>query len=158
MFGKNKKTTYENSPPTERNDELYNKIDTAIHDAEIEVKETTEEVNEPKFEKEEKRMKVMLLEPEVFDKEAMLKEMKAGETIAVVSFAKMERKDAENAYNFLDGVMAALEGNVRYVGANTIVCAPMSLDVEDRINFNVNEANAKKAADMAATAVASSKH
>lgn len=83
--------------------------------------------------------KMVLFEPRSFEEveevSSRLKENRA----VVVNLHKLSREYAQRTIDFLSGVIFALDGEIKKIGANVILCAPRSMGVHGSITADGDE-------------------
>lgn len=102
--------------------------------------ETISEYEEPKSKavsnvsKLSSNTKMVLFEPRSFDEvEEVAKRLKENRAV-VVNLHKLTREYAQRTIDFLTGVIFALDGEIKKIGPNVILCAPHSMGVSGSIS------------------------
>lgn len=78
--------------------------------------------------------KMVLFEPRSFDEvEEIARRLKENRAV-VVNLHKLTREYAQRTIDFLTGVIVALDGEIKKIGPNVILCAPRSMGVHGTIS------------------------
>lgn len=89
--------------------------------------------------------KMVLFEPRSFDEvEEVAKRIKENRAV-VVNLHKLTREYAQRTIDFLTGVIFALDGSIKKIGTNVILCTPRTMGVHGNISSDSNEGNAASA-------------
>lgn len=78
--------------------------------------------------------KMVLFEPRSFDEvEEIARRLKENRAV-VINLHKLTREYAQRTIDFLTGVIVALDGEIKKIGPNVILCAPRSMGVHGTIS------------------------
>lgn len=81
------------------------------------------------------QVKVMVVEPVVFDDaQAIADHVRAAKPV-VVNFEKTDIDVMKRIVDFISGTVYALNGNIQLVGNNIMVCAPNNVDIDATKEF-----------------------
>ncbi|MFI3283673.1 MAG: cell division protein SepF [Erysipelotrichaceae bacterium] len=79
---------------------------------------------------------MVLFEPRSFEEtEEIAKHFKMNKA-AVVNLHRLQKDQSRRAIDFLTGVVFALDGSVKGIGHNVLLCSPKSIGVEGEISLN----------------------
>ena len=88
------------------------------------------------------KMKVVIIEPKVFDDAQQVSDCLREKRPVVLNFEKTERDVARRILDFISGTIYAIQGAVSRVGNNVFLCAPSN------VNVAYTEENKRGSADM----------
>ncbi len=83
---------------------------------------------------------LVLYEPRSFgEAEEVGKQLKAGKA-TVINLHKLDKAFSQRTIDFLTGVVFALDGSIKKIGQNVILCYPAEIGVSGNINLDAPEA------------------
>ena len=82
-----------------------------------------------------KQIKVVVLEPSSFDDSQKIADYLRNNQPVVVNFETTDKLVKKRMTDFISGTIYALNGSLKMIGANILVCAPKNVDIDAGVNL-----------------------
>ena len=82
---------------------------------------------------------IVLFEPRNFDEAEEIGQHIKNKRACCVNLHRMPSEYRQRIIDFLSGVVYGVDGSIRKVGDNVILCSPKNLQVDGSINLNTDE-------------------
>ncbi|NLW14742.1 MAG: cell division protein SepF [Erysipelothrix sp.] len=86
-----------------------------------------------------KDAQMVLFEPRSFEEADEVAKHLKEKRAAVVNLHRLQRDYAQRTIDFLSGVVFALDGEIKKIGHDVILCTPKTVSVEGEINMNIED-------------------
>lgn len=83
-----------------------------------------------------KQIKVMVVTPKVFDDAQVIADHIRASKPVVVNFENTSMDVMKRIIDFISGTVYALNGSIKLVGNNIMVCAPSNVDIDENQMFS----------------------
>jgi len=91
-----------------------------------------------------KQIKVVVLEPSSFDDSQKIADYLRNNQPVVVNFETTDKLVKKRMTDFISGTIYALNGSLKMIGANILVCAPKNVDIDAGVNLYGDQGGSDK--------------
>lgn len=90
----------------------------------------------------EEPLKMVVVEPEVFEDSKVIVDHLRARTPVIINFEATEQKIKERVNDYVSGATYAVDGRIRSVGKNILVCVPENIEIDNsKPDFKVSKLN-----------------